>query len=539
MKNRIILLFLILTSLLSIFITGCGSNQKLDKKNNTSETAFPAGKSGASGGSGRDEEIDAKAPQEKAYEEALALLSEEKYREALDVLTDLSLNDYKDSGELAQKAREEFLLKSKYDDAMALLDGGDYEQARKLFIELREYRDSRDKVLEITEHELNSAYTDADELFQDRQYDEAKDIFERLAIEKYSDSEQRLAETLHYIDYMSVVSAYDDGGGIKSGLSPQKYRDFYDELDNFTDIPECLDMKSAIDEALWQEGLNDLNYMRGYYSLFPDSERASEAESIYKEKAIAIAQEKLDSAATIRDLQSFVDEWVDEPILDEFTNLAEVKIGELANDSGVSAPILKDPNNATDEMINDFLSDFPGHKDEEKIKNLFVGDYTDLIKSGMISVKISGNSIDYTSVIISNNSKRSVTVTIPIGAYFASNSSSVQNMAVRRPETVTIKSGSEKSVSIATACMNIRRAIPSDNNSFKASVITNNPKLVRVMKLLDEENASYAVAQAAVWYVTDNPGDNALLNTLVYSNGTKAISKDDLATAKDIVRRAG
>ena len=49
----------------------------------------------------------------------------------------------------------------------------------------------------------------------------------------------------------------------------------------------------------------------------------------------------------------------------------------------------------------------------------------------------------------------------------------------------------------------------------------------------------YAVVQAAVWIVTDNPGDYTLLNTLVYSGGNSAINSDDLAIAKEIIREAG
>jgi hypothetical protein len=57
------------------------------------------------------------------------------------------------------------------------------------------------------------------------------------------------------------------------------------------------------------------------------------------------------------------------------------------------------------------------------------------------------------------------------------------------------------------------------------------------MEVLSENKCSYDVAQAAVWHVTDNPGDYALLHTLT-SNGQDAISQEELALAKSMVATA-
>ena len=160
-----------------------------------------------------------------------------------------------------------------------------------------------------------------------------------------------------------------------------------------------------------------------------------------------------------------------------------------------------------------------------------------LIASGSVSAKITGNSIDYTTVELTNTASQEITVTIPIGTYFNSNSGSVQNMAVREPKTATLKPGENTTLSIKTACMNISRDIPDTGSGFSAMTISNS-KLERVLSLCYERDASYAVTQAAVWIVTDQPSDYTLLNTLTY-NGGSAISSDDLATAKEIVGAAG
>jgi predicted transcriptional regulator len=172
------------------------------------------------------------------------------------------------------------------------------------------------------------------------------------------------------------------------------------------------------------------------------------------------------------------------------------------------------------------------------VRALCEGDIFALVQSGAISVDVTGDSIKFTNVRLTNKTSRNINVTVPIGAYFAASSGSVQNMVVRIPETVTIQANSSASASIATACMNIHRSIPNSNNGFSVSILENS-KLARVMALLKQNNASYAITQAAVWIVTDNPSEYDLLNTLVYQNGGRAISSDDLAKAQEIVRAAG
>ena len=111
-------------------------------------------------------------------------------------------------------------------------------------------------------------------------------------------------------------------------------------------------------------------------------------------------------------------------------------------------------------------------------------------------------------------------------------------MVVRGSKTVTLSSKNTVTVNIATACMNIDRDIPTSKSDFSVAALEVDSKLYRVMNLLEKEKATYAVAQAAVWIVTDNPSDYALLNTLT-SNGRNVISSSDLAKAKEIVRKAG
>lgn len=253
----------------------------------------------------------------------------------------------------------------------------------------------------------------------------------------------------------------------------------------------------------------------------------------------ANALEAIIQKGTILDLNNFISEWSNKRDTKDLINRAKSRIEELKSDSRVSAPILNNPNEATTSMIKGFLRNYPGHKDEQKIQKLSSGEFMELITAGTIAVSISGSSIDFTSAKITNKTNREIIVTIPLGIYFSSRSNSVQSMVVRTTKTVALSANGSITTSIATACMNIHKDIPTSKNDFSASELESNSKLFRVVKLLEKKNASYAVTQAAIWIVTDNPSNYELLNTLVYSGGGNLITSDDLAKAKEIVKEAG
>jgi len=238
-------------------------------------------------------------------------------------------------------------------------------------------------------------------------------------------------------------------------------------------------------------------------------------------------------------LKGFLDEVRSKSGVKDLKQKAKDKIKKIRADSSLSAPILNNPAKATDKMIDKFLRDYPGHKDEKKVKGLNKGDFATMIGNGMLSVSVTGQSIDYTSISIKNKSKRSITVTIPFGTYFAPANGGVQNMIMREDMTVSLSGKGDTSLGVKTACMNIDRSIPGGSDSFSVGVLERNSRLVRVIKLCDKKGATYSVTQAATWIVTDDPGDYALLNTLVYVGGGRAISDSDLEEAKQIVNEVG
>ncbi|MDR1638519.1 MAG: hypothetical protein LBT59_02380 [Clostridiales bacterium] len=153
-----------------------------------------------------------------------------------------------------------------------------------------------------------------------------------------------------------------------------------------------------------------------------------------------------------------------------------------------------------------------------------------------ITTQVNGRSIDETALTIYNDTPFAVDVTIPLGTYFGA-SASVQNMVVRTEEKMHVNPGSSISHRIDTACMNIEKSIPDDSDVMSVKSLDKTSRLARLVEVLSENGCSYDVAQAAIWYVTDNPGDYALLHTL--SNGySDVVNADELALAKQMVALA-
>lgn len=475
----------------------------------------------------------ANARNEKAYIEADNLLRQAtidngKYEEAMEAFA--ALGKFSDA-----KSRTDEISKTMiYETALKLMDNEDYDGALSAFSKVKGYRDADMKADELTNFIIPYAF--AEQLMAEGIYSKAAAEFEKLG--DYRDAPKKKSEALRYELYEAAGKEFHKGNYIKA-------YNLYTELGAFLDSAQ---KRAETDEALWLLTLSLKSYQacKTYLSL-PGTKYSKNAAEEYdrlyaieQAEKIAAAYENALNEGTIIALAAFIDS-LDGSVYTEqdYVSLANIRIDEIKSDGSLSSHILDNPNEATSKIIESFLKNYPGHKDEQKVRSLTEGDCITLMNSGAINLEIKGSRIESVNVTLKNNTKRTLTVAIPIGTYFAPGSSSVQNMVVREPETLTVSAGSSADVKIKTACMNIRRAIPGSDNSLSAKTLEKNSKLARVVALCNERNAPYSVTQAAVWIVTDNPGDNALLNTLVYSNGGRAISADDLKEAKQIVKDAG
>ena len=120
------------------------------------------------------------------YNEAVALMESGLYDEATE--TFYNLGDYKDSSE---KIDEIIEIKNDiaYNKAVVLMESGSYDEAIKAFKDLGEYKDASGKIIMIKN---DIAYNKAIALMENSSYDEAIEAFKNLG--DYKDAPKKLAE---------------------------------------------------------------------------------------------------------------------------------------------------------------------------------------------------------------------------------------------------------------------------------------------------------------------------------------------------------
>ena len=269
-----------------------------------------------------------------------------------------------------------------------------------------------------------------------------------------------------------------------------------------------------------------------------DSILADEAINIIKEIKDKLnwddVLEKYKAESSLLPLLDFTETYPDSVYISE----AEELIKQIRNDSSYSKKYFDDPDL---DSINEFILNFPGHKNMNKalkIREDFIGDIYSMLQKEYIGVLITGDSITQSRIIGANLTKSRLEVSIPYGAYLAANSGYVQNMLIREEITFSVEPLKYWNLHIDTACMNIYRDIPDENSYFTIDRLDEDSPLIKLLKLIEENKSSYEVTQAAIWYITDNPGKDVILNTLIYDDQTNAITEKDYAEAMRLVELA-
>ena len=152
---------------------------------------------------------------ERLYEEALKYFDEEKYSCAADIFS--QIKDYKDAN---QKYNE-----SNYLLAIQYYENSDYQSAKKIFIELDNYLDSKFYLAQIDiksiEQSQEIVYQRALILYKEKNYKEAIEIYE--TIREYKDSNKLIEECELYLRRMShnnlVAAGIRHSAAIKSDHS--------------------------------------------------------------------------------------------------------------------------------------------------------------------------------------------------------------------------------------------------------------------------------------------------------------------------------
>jgi len=161
---------------------------------------------------------------------------------------------------------------------------------------------------------------------------------------------------------------------------------------------------------------------------------------------------------------------------------------------------------------------------------------SDALKQKHIELSANGSSIQSSVITLKNLKDATVTVSFPPGTYLSAKSKSVQNMAIINQPDVTLRAGETKTIYPNTCCMNLHRDIPESGNGFVLAQHPASALVSKVITLLNEGHYSYPVRQAAIWIVTDNATYNDVC--ILRSGNTAAISEDEYAEAKEIVKKA-
>ena len=163
-----------------------------------------------------------------------------------------------------------------------------------------------------------------------------------------------------------------------------------------------------------------------------------------------------------------------------------------------------------------------------------------MIEDGKIKVEAEGSGISSLQLKIEPTVDLNIDVSIPAGTFFPANKGSTQNMISTKGITVKleVEPGLDIEVDVPVACTNMHKAVPESSDVFEIERSSNNPELMKLLPVLESEDANYPVKQAAIWIVTDN-ADYGDLGTLTCENGERVISGSEASEAMRLIPKAG
>ena len=163
-------------------------------------------------------------PQSK-YNNAVALMESGSFDEASAAF--LALGDYKDAVSKISECRE-LKQESDYNNAVSLMNAGDYESASSAFSVLNGYKDSNDRIMKCKEQIQADKYSKAISAMSSGDYLGAKGLFAELG--DYNDCADQLKECDYQLaaialkdkDYETAAALFDDLGEYKDSRDQSK-----------------------------------------------------------------------------------------------------------------------------------------------------------------------------------------------------------------------------------------------------------------------------------------------------------------------------
>ena len=152
---------------------------------------------------------------------------------------------------------------------------------------------------------------------------------------------------------------------------------------------------------------------------------------------------------------------------------------------------------------------------------------------GNVEISVSCGYIEYGSIEVTNVSDHPVALSLTPGTYMAASGGGYQNMLVMEALSITLQPGVCASYTLDTCCMNLHLDMPSDGDLFSLGM-AQDTRLQALADYCQNHSVRYAVRQAATWILTDN-ANLADCGTLIYSDGSSAISPEDYEQAQELL----
>ena len=166
----------------------------------------------------KNSEVSQAAQKEAAYNEALALMSTQKFDEAIEIFAKLS--GYKDSVAKITEC-ENAIIESKYNQALALMSVQKYDDAIEIFTELGGFKDSASKIIECNNAIaviIESKYNEASSLIIEGKYKDALELLNEVGV--YKDAKE-LKEKCKLVTCESgdviTFGTYEQDGNLANG----------------------------------------------------------------------------------------------------------------------------------------------------------------------------------------------------------------------------------------------------------------------------------------------------------------------------------
>ena len=261
--------------------------------------------------------------EQKKYEEAVSLMKEGKYEEAIAGFEEII--DYEDASDLINQC--------KYSKAVSLMEDGKYEEAIAGFEEITDYEDSADLIKQCKYSKAKGLYEDMDfqgalDVFNEiPDYEDASDYIEKCEYELSVDGQfmralsNALVERWNYIDSDEALTEdYDNVQEKSCDIEIDALESFYDQTFNDTNLQEIakdyIDTVKAAKDALTYYTVNVTKY-------------STDWDSAYQQRTILLEQ-------LVNDYNLAVDEThqqtLDDLLTDAQASKEQVKLDEQVNE---------------------------------------------------------------------------------------------------------------------------------------------------------------------------------------------------------------